>query len=130
MGPRTLKSPFFGLKNGIFRICCFGALWRVGGVAIFVTQLLITRTFFCLENYLDSKTRNATHKFNPALHKYSWGILFKVRHCVWQQGSRGISYTFLVTRQNYRGESISVKMGRKTPDNYTLIQGALIRGRT
>ena len=27
------KSPFLGLKNGIFRISCFGALLRVGGVA-------------------------------------------------------------------------------------------------
>ena len=70
--------------------------------------------------YLDSEARNATHKLTPALHtNISGELLLK---CVIVLGDKAhgasVTHSFLDTPK-FSGEIISVKMGRKMPDDYT-----------
>ena len=87
-----------------------------------ICHTIITRTVFCLENYLDSQAHNATHKITPALHTNISGELCLM--CVIVLGNKAheasITYSW-VTRQKFQGELILVTMGRKTTDNYTEI---------
>ena len=49
-------------------------------------------------------------------------MIFKVRNAVGQQGSRGISYTFLDYTPRFSGGggiNLLVRMGRITPTDYT-----------
>ena len=71
-----------------------------------------------MDNYFDSKERNATHQITPALHIIIFGELFS--KCVMVLGNKAheasITYSW-VTHQYFRGggELISVKWNAKHP---------------
>ena len=81
-----------------------------------ICHTIIARTFFCLENYLDSKARNATHKITLVLHTNFFEEFYL--KCVILLGNKAheasVTHSW-VTRLNFQGELISVKMGCKHP---------------
>ena len=81
---------------------------QLGSEAVTICHTIITGTFFCLENYLDSEARNATHKTTPAYYtRYFWEFF------CW--ATRLMRHRLRILRLHakfFRGELILVKMGR------------------